>query len=176
MAGQTVQPRATVGVVGDMAADAGGRGDDVVPRFGQCHKGIKVGDGARRHADFGIVGIEDFGGQLGGDHLDLLHCFQPHFVFVTGVAKRGAGAKARGKRGFGMRVHDVGGGVQVKAVAFVNPAIFGNQGIQLCRCGLAVGAGGAGGDVLNIGFSAGRHPWARGQVGHDVVPYLVGFS
>jgi len=149
---QTIRSaRTAVRVVGDVATDAGGRGDDVIPRFGQRHEGIEIGDGTGWHAGFGIIGLENFSREFGGDHLDLLYRLQPCFVFVTGVAKRGAGARARGKRGLGSRVHYVCGGGQVETVAFVYLAVFDHQGIQLAGRSLTAVLCGASRDILTLG-------------------------
>ena len=50
-----------------------------------------------------------------------------HLVLQPGVAERGPRAQPGGESGLGGRVHHVGGGVEVDAVAFVDLAVLGNQ-------------------------------------------------
>ena len=69
------------------------------PGLVERHEAVEIGQGPRADADFGISGLEDFGGEFGADHLDFLDRLQPHFVLVAGIAERRAGAETTGKRG-----------------------------------------------------------------------------
>jgi len=89
MGGQAIEPRAARGVVGDMAADAGGRRDDAVAGPGQRHEAVEVGQRAGGHAHLGVLRVEDLSSEFGADHLDALDRLQAHLVLVAGVAERG---------------------------------------------------------------------------------------
>ena len=123
-AAQPKQTGASWSVMCHMPADAGGRRDDGIPRFAGRHEAIEIGQRPGSDADLGIFCVENFCCEIGCDHFDLLDRLQPHFVFVTGMAKRRPGAETGRQQGFGLWVHHVCSRIEVEALLFVNNAIF----------------------------------------------------
>ena len=97
------------------------------PGLGRHHEGVEIGDRARRHPDLGEAGPEDLGGKFGGDDLDLLDRLEPHLVFVAGIAERGPRPETGREHGLGLRVHHIGRGVEIDAVALMDGAVLGRQ-------------------------------------------------
>ena len=162
-AAQPEQPRAAGGVMGDMPADAGRRRDDRIARLAGGHEAVKVGDGPRRHADLGVSRVENLGTELRGDDLDFLDGLEPHLVLVARIAQRGARADARGQQRLGAGVHDVRRRVEVEAQALVDFAVFRGEALQPRKDLGRLRDGGAAGDLLDAGFTLGRHPVTMGK-------------
>ena len=114
-------------MVRHVAADLRRRNDDPIARRARRHERVEIGHRAGLHANLGEARAEYFRGQLGRDDLDLLDRLQPHLVLVAGIAERNPRAEAAGEQRLGLRVHDVGGGIQVDAERFVNLAILAHQ-------------------------------------------------
>jgi len=167
---QPEQTGAARHMMGNMPADGGRRRDDRIPGLTGRHEAIQVGNRARRHPDFCIVCIKHFGAQFGGDHFDLLNRFQPHLIFIAGIAQRGARPDARGQHRLRLWIHHIGGRVQIEAIALMDLAVLlcqgHNRGLDLCG-GLR---GHPLGNPLHIGFTLCWNPLAMRQ-GHDDLSY-----
>ena len=62
---------------------------------------------------------------------NLFNGLQPRFILVSRVTQRWARAQARGEQGFCAWVHDIGSGVKVDALLFVNAFVQGGQLVYL---------------------------------------------
>ena len=166
MRDDAVEARGPGAVVRDVAADRRRRRDDDVAGLRRHHEDVEIGERAGPDADLCIARAEDFRRQLGRQHLDLLDALQPHLVFVAGIAERGARADAGRKQRLGLRVHDVGGGIEVDAVALMDRAVLRHIGEQVALD--LVGAAGrdALGQRLHITFGRLGNPGTGLQHGH----------
>ena len=165
---KAIEPGTPSVMVGDMTGDPGWRNNDRIARLTGRHECIEVGQCARRNPDFRTIGPENTCGKFSGDHLDFFNCLQSHFIFSTRIAKRGSLAKPHCQHGCGFGVHDIGGRVEVEALALMNFTVAHDQGIYLI-CILCGRAGHrCSSDFLNAIFAKGGNPSAACQIGHEI--------
>jgi hypothetical protein len=155
---EPVAPGAAGEVMGDVAADRRRRRDDPVARLRAGHEGVEIGDGARRNADFGVARSENLGAKFGGDDLDALGALQTHFVFIARIAERGPRSEPARERGFGARVHHVGGGIEVEAIAVVDRSVEVDRGVDRGQRGRRAEPGRFVREGLDERFAGGRNP------------------
>jgi hypothetical protein len=153
-------------VMRDMTADRRWRRDHDVTGLQGRHEDVEIGERAGADADLGMTRGEDLGRQLGADDLDALDGFEPHLVFVAGISQRGPLPQPRPERRLGARIHRVGRGVEVDAVALVDPAIGGDQLVELGRRVTGCAGRRVGGDALDQIFAGRRNPGAAGEGWH----------
>ena len=127
---QSIKTCTSSQVMRHMPADAGRWHNNRIAGPAGRHEPEKVGDGARGHPDLRKSSIEHFRTKRCADHFNFLYGFQPHFVFVTGIPQRRSRSDARSQKRLCPRVHDIGRGVEVETLLFVDPPVIGSQRVD----------------------------------------------
>ena len=157
---QSIEPGRAGRMVRDVAADGRRRRNDRVAGPAGRHEHIEVRQRTGAHAHFGELRAEHLGGQLGRDDLDALDGLQPHLVLVPRVAERCPRSQAARQQRLGGRVHHVGGGVEVQALAVVDAVVIVGEPFDLGGDAQRIARSGIGGDREHMVFAGGGNPGA----------------
>ena len=120
---QTVEPRGPARMVRGVAARGFRDHHHRIPRAGESHEGIEVGEGSAQHAGLHERGVEEGARKFGRDDLDSFRIGEPRLVLVPRIPQARPASQRPTKQGARPGAHDVGGGVEVDA-QIVRPALL----------------------------------------------------